>query len=145
MSTLSNRSLVHGRLLSVVLRVDAAAVGIFAVGLLVASGPLEDRLGLPTALSLVVGVALLPWLAVLLWASGRPVRPGVILGIVAVNAVWVVASVSLQVADGADLTGAGTAFVLVQALGVAVIAGLEYAALGQARRDPSAHLTNASS
>ncbi len=146
MSTLMNRSLVHGRLLSAVLRVDAAAVAVLAAGLLVVSGPIEDHLGLPTTLSLVVGVALLPWLAVLLRAASRPVRAGMILGIVAGNAVWVVASVALQVADGADLTGAGTAFVLVQALGTAVIAGLEYLGLRQARRrDPSARLTSASS
>lgn len=132
MSTLMDRTLVRGRQLSVILRVDAAACAVLVAGLLFFTGPIEDRLGLPAALSLIVGVALLPWVVVLLLAAARPVRPSVILGIVAGNAVWVLASVALAAAGWTDLTGAGSAFVLVQAGGTAVIAGLEYLGLRQA-------------
>lgn len=134
MTTLLDRTRVRGRLLSQILRADAVACALLAVGLLLLSGPVEDRLGLPTTLSLVVGLALLPWMAGLLMAASRPVRPGVILAIVAGNAVWVLASLALAAAGWADLTGPGTAFVLVQAAGVAVIAALEYLGLQRAGR-----------
>ena len=135
MTDLLDRTLVRGRLLSLVLRVDALACALFAVGLLLVRGPVDDRLGLPPTLSLIVGVALLPWLAALLVAASRPARSGVILAIVAGNAVWVLASVAFAVAGWADLTDLGTAFVLVQAGGVAVIAWLEY--LGLRRASPA--------
>ncbi|GAA1390428.1 hypothetical protein GCM10009613_30980 [Pseudonocardia kongjuensis] len=109
------------------LRVDALASG--ALGAATAAGavPLAPLLGLPVALLVGAGAFLVLFAGgLLLLAARRPVPPGGVWAVVAVNVAWVVASVALvQVAAP---TALGTAFLLAQAVVVAVFAGWQSAA-----------------
>ncbi|MDT0328432.1 hypothetical protein [Nocardiopsis lambiniae] len=121
------------RPLRLVLGVDAAACLASGALLTVASPWLTDLLGLPLALSVTAGILLLvfgAWLASM--AGGRgPTRPGV-RTVIAVNAVWVVASLALAAGLLIDPTGLGVAFLVAQAVAVAVLTVLEAVALRRA-------------
>jgi|SRR5919108_3346973 hypothetical protein len=103
------------------------AVTCIAMGaLLVASGgSLAPLLGLPEFLLQYAGVSLFPIAGFMLWVAMRanPPRAGVWM-IVAGNALWVAGSVVLLIV--LQPTALGYAFVIVQALAVAVLAELEY-------------------
>ena len=67
-----------------------------------------------------------PFAAFLVWLAPRASeRQGVVRLIVAGNLLWVVASILLLVSGSVDLTPFGTAFVVLQAVVVAVFAYLE--------------------
>jgi hypothetical protein len=116
------------RFLRRVLFVDAATC--LATGALLAldAGSLSRLLGLPQALLFYAGASLFPCAALMLWVALRePLsRAGAWL-VVAGNAAWVAASVALLFA--AAPTGLGTAFVIAQALAVALLAELEFIGL----------------
>lgn len=101
-----------------ILRLDALASGGLGALLLVASGPAEELLGLPVALSLTVGALLLAWAGLVGWVSTH-LRRAWVVEVVALNLVYVVASVVLALSGWVSLTGLGVAFVLAQ--GVAVL------------------------
>ena len=120
----------QGRLLRRSLLLDAVASG--AMGVLLAAGGalLDDPLGIPAAVLVPVGGFLLAYAAGL-WLLGsrpRPSRPAVRM-VVAGNLLWVVA----VVAGWWSPTGAGTAFLLLQAAAVAVFAELQVTGLRRAR------------
>lgn len=100
------------------LQIDAVASGALGLLMVVLSGPFEEWLGLPTALSLGVGGFLVAWAAFVAWASTRDSR-GLTREIALLNTVWVVASVVFAVSGVVDLTALGVAFVLAQAVAVA--------------------------
>ena len=96
------------------------ALSLFAV-------QLEALLALPYALLQYAGIALLPVGGFIAWiAAHRPSRPGVAI-VIAGNALWVAASIALLFLFSP--TPLGYAFVIVQALAVALLAELEYAEL----------------
>jgi hypothetical protein len=124
----------RGRLLRRSLLLDAAASG--AMGVLLAAGGvlLEDPLGIPAAVLVPVGGSLLAYAAGL-WLLGsrsRPSHPAVRV-VVAGNLLWVAASVVAVVAGWWSPTGAGTAFLLLQAAAVAIFAELQVTGLRRAR------------
>lgn len=111
-----------------VLCVDAAT-GV-ATGALLSLEParLAMLLGLPAGLLFWAGVALFPIAAFMLWTGlardlSRPAVWTVIIG----NAGWVAGSALLLLATAP--TGPGYAFVIVQAVVVALLAELEYVGL----------------
>jgi hypothetical protein len=113
-----------------VLQLDASTC--IAVGLLLlsAAAALASVLALPETLLRGAGAVLLPIGAFMAWAGLRaqPSRTAVwtiILG----NGGWVVASALLLVSGLVSPNAAGTAFVVAQALAVAVLAELEYSGL----------------
>ena len=108
------------------LRLDAAASGAMGVLLLVLSGPVEEHVGLPVALSLTVGALLLAWAALVGWVSTHLRRPWV-REVVALNVVYVALSVVFALSGWVSLTGLGVVFVLVQAAAVAVLTLLQVA------------------
>lgn len=111
--------------LRTVLRLDAAASGGLGLLLLVLFAPARDELGLPVPLSLTVGVGLLVWAAFVGWVSVGLQRTWV-REVIALNGVYVGASVTFAVAGWAELTDLGTAFVLVQAAAVLGFGVLQY-------------------
>jgi hypothetical protein len=114
---------------------DAVASGAMA-GLLVLAAPaLSGIFGLSADLLRGVGVVLLPWVALLAWTTTRP-RParGLVLAIVAANAAWVAASAWLPLSGLVSPTTLGTAFVVAQAVAVAVFADLQWMGLRQNRQ-----------
>jgi hypothetical protein len=113
-----------------VLFIDAAVSG--AAGLLMAAGApfLSPLLGLPAGLLFWAGVALFPFVALLVAvARRREVSRIVIVDIVAINALWVAASLGLLLSGVVAPTLLGYAFVIAQALAVALLAELQFTGL----------------
>ncbi len=109
---------------------DAAASG--ATGLLVifGAGILESWLGLPAALLRGAGLILIPYVAFVLFVGTREtVTAGAVWAIVLANAVWALASFGLLVSGMVAPTLLGYAFVIAQAVVVAVFGELQYTAL----------------
>ena len=113
-----------------VLFIDAAVSG--AAGLLMAAGApiLSPLLGLPEGLLFWAGVALFPFVALLIVVArrGQTSRP-ILIDIIAINALWVAASFGLLVSGAVAPTILGYAFVIAQALAVALLAGLQFVGL----------------
>lgn len=112
------------------LRLDALASGGLGVLAVAVAGPLEDWLGLPTAVLVPLGLFLVAYAAALVViARGlpgtRPAVPAVIVG----NLLWVLASVIVVVTGVFTLSTLGTVVVLAQAATVAVFAELQIVAL----------------
>lgn len=113
-----------------VLFIDAAVSG--AAGLLMAAGApfLSPLLGLPSGLLFWAGIALFPFVALLIAVARRGEASRLVLiDIVAINALWVAASFGLLVSGAVAPTLLGYAFVIAQALAVASLAGLQFAGL----------------
>lgn len=106
---------------------DGVISGAMGVLLFAASGPLSGLLGLPAAFLFWVGLALLPWMAALvLVARKERLSGGAVEAVIALNALWVLASIALIVADPFGMTALGIAFVVAQALAVTVFADLQF-------------------
>lgn len=110
-----------------VLLADAAASG--ATGLLMAFGAsfLEPLLGLPVALLREAGIILLPFAALLIYIATREhLSRRWVWAVVVMNVIWVMDSILLLLSGWVSPTLLGQAFVIGQALVVAVFAELEY-------------------
>lgn len=115
------------------LKLDAAASGAVGVLMLLAAGmvigderPFVDLLGTPVALLASAGLFLLAF-AAFVWISGSRRRVGGAAArtVVAINALWVLASVAVVATGLFPLTALGVSFVLVQAAAVALFAVLQ--------------------
>ncbi|MGK3993617.1 hypothetical protein [Sorangium sp. So ce1024] len=113
---------------------DAIVSG--ATGLLLFAGAahLAGVVGLPEALLRWSGASLLPFAALVAWVGTRerPARAAV-LAVVVANALWVIDSVLLLVTGWVEPTALGHAFVLAQALVVALFAEAQVLGLRRAR------------
>lgn len=111
-----------------ILIIDAATCVLTGLGLAVLAGALEPLLGLPRALLQYAGLALLPVAAFMAWAATRrPVPQAAAWLVVGGNALWVLASIAVLFA--LSPSPLGYAFLIAQALAVALLAELEYAGL----------------
>ena len=109
---------------------DATISGATGLMLMAGAGMLTTLLGMPESLMRYAGLILLPFAAMVFYWSNpaRLSRPRV-WTIIALNIAWVVASVLLLAAGWTEATALGVAFVLFQAVVVAVFAELQYAGL----------------
>ncbi len=118
------------------LAADAAVSGGAALLMIAGASILSPLLGLSAELLIWAGVALVPFvafLAAIAW-RGEASRMAII-DIIAVNALWVAASVGLLLVGPVEPTALGYAFVLAQAATVALLAELQYLGLrGEAAR-----------
>lgn len=106
----------------------AAVLTIFGAGLL------APMLGLPEGLVFWAGVALLPYVALLVLAARRPSIPRSWLReIVMLNLLWVAASFGVLLSGLVEPNWLGVAFVTAQALAVALFAALQASALRSAQ------------
>jgi hypothetical protein len=111
------------------LLIDAAASGATGLLLIAGAGLLEGLLGLPVALMRGAGLVLVPYVAFVVWAGTREtIAAGPVWAIIVANAAWAIASVFLLIGT-LNPTVLGTAFVLGQALVVALLGELQYVAL----------------
>jgi hypothetical protein len=125
MSTISNTPFLRNALL-----LDAAASGATAILLVAGAGRLDGLLGLPVALMREAGLILVPFVAFVAWAGTRASGSrGVVSAIIAVNVLWVVASVCLLIGNWVAPTLLGYAFVIAQAAAVGLFAELQYVGL----------------
>ncbi|MGF7007386.1 hypothetical protein [Aminobacter sp. BE322] len=115
------------------LYVDALATG--ATGLLAIVGAplLASLLDLPETLLLWAGLALVPFVAMLVVVARRAaVSKQVLSCIVVLNALWVIGSFALLVSGAVSPNALGIAFVAGQALVVAVFTGLQFSGIRRA-------------
>jgi hypothetical protein len=122
MSTIPNSPFLRNALL-----LDAAASGATALLLVAGAGLLEGLLGLPVILMREAGLILVPFVAFLAWVGTRAsVSRGAVCAIIAVNVLWVVASICLLLGGWVTPTLLGYAFVIAQAAAVGLFAELQY-------------------
>ncbi len=97
--------------------------------------PFVNLLGTPVALLASAGLFLVAF-AAFVWISGSRRRVGIAAArtVVAINALWVLASVAVVATDLFSLTALGVLFVLVQAAAVALFAALQILGLRRGRR-----------
>ena len=114
-------------------RLDAVVTGAFGALIGVASPLLDGWLGIDAALLLALGVLLVGYAMVLEFIVARRPTAALVWAVIALNTLWVVASVVAVLTDALTLTTLGTVFVLAQAAAVALIADLQYLALRRSR------------
>lgn len=111
--------------------ISAAAGVLMGLG----AGPLQDVLALPGMLLRAAGLALLPWAACLMWLARRPIVPaGALWAVIIVNLMWVAESAWVAFAGAFQPNALGQAFIVIQAIAVAVIADFEF--IGMRRSAP---------
>lgn len=115
--------------LRTILVFDAATCAIMGGLLVLASGPIAGLTGITGQLLFTAGLLLLP-IAMFMAAFARaaPVPAWAVQVIVVGNVFWVLGSVILPVTGLIAPNGLGWSFLLMQALAVAVFAGLEWTA-----------------
>lgn len=113
-----------------VLMADGAISAVAGLVMFAGAGALEPLLGVPAGLLRYAGLSLFPWVAYVIFVATRDrLSRGSVWSVIALNAVWVVGSVLLLVDGPVAPTTFGYAFILAQALTVAVLADLEYVGL----------------
>ena len=130
MSTFANAIDRPSTFLRRALLLDAAASGATALLLIAGAGLIEGLLGLPAALLRGAGLVLVPYVAFVVHAGTRPIisHPAV-WTIIVTNALWAVASALLLVSGWVAPTALGYAFVIGQAVVVALLGELQYVGL----------------
>lgn len=105
---------------------DAVASGATGLMMIAGAGLLEGLLGLPTALMRGAGLVLIPYVAFVAYVGTREVisRPAV-QATIAMNVLWVAASIGLLMSGYVAPAVLGYAFVIVQAVVVGVFAELQ--------------------
>jgi hypothetical protein len=129
MHTLANWSLLR-----LALAADAAASGAMGVLLAAAADPLAAWFGLPLALLREVGLLLIPYAGLLAYLASKQTTPRLPAQlIVGGNVLWVIGSAALLISGLVAPTMLGTAFVVAQALIVAILAELQLLGLKRQR------------
>ena len=110
-----------------ILLIDAATCVAMGLALVVGGNLLSAPLGLPASLLQDSGIALLPIAAYIAWVATRKDPPSFAIAIVvAGNGLWIAASVVLLASGWVSPSPLGSAFVIAQALAVALLDVLEY-------------------
>jgi hypothetical protein len=116
----------HPNFLRNVLWADAITSGATGLVMVAGAGLLENLLGLPSALTREAGVILVPYAAfVALVAARAHISRAAVWVFIVANAAWTIGSIALLL-GGLAPTALGYAFVIAQALVVAVLAELQY-------------------
>ena len=110
-----------------VLLADAATCAACGLLMTLGAGLLEQLFGLPAELSRYAGISLLPFAAFLVYIATREnLSHPMVWTVIVLNVLWTVDSFLLLLGGWIEPTGAGYAFIIFQAIGVAMFAGLEY-------------------
>jgi hypothetical protein len=113
-----------------ILFLDATTCVATGVLMMVGSTALDQFFGLPTELLSYAGLSLLPFAVFLVYLATRETfSRSLIWAVILLNALWTVDSLLLLLTGWVDPTNLGYLFVVAQALGVAMLAGLEYIGL----------------
>lgn len=113
-----------------VLIVDAATCAATGLLMMIGSGPLEQFLGLPTALMRYAGFSLLPFALFLLFLATRQLSSQYeVWAAILLNVLWTFDSFLILVTGWVTPTQLGYLLVVAQALSVGTLAGLEYVGL----------------
>lgn len=125
--------MTKARFLQRALIADAAISGASGLLLLFGGGVLAPILNLSPELLRYAGASLVPFTVFVAWMCMREqVSRGGAWVVIALNAAWVVASVLLLTTDLVAPSRLGVAFILVQAVAVAIFAEMQYTGLRRA-------------
>lgn len=121
------------------LLLDAVASGATGLLMIAGAGLAEGMLGLPAALLRGAGLVLVPYVAFVIYTGTRETisRPAV-WAIIVANVLWAAASALLLLAGWVAPTALGYAFVITQAVVVALLGELQYMGLRRGLREPMA-------
>jgi hypothetical protein len=120
------------------LKLDAVASGATALLVIVGASYIDALLGLPVSLLRGAGLLLVPYVAFVAFVATRPrIESAAVWLIIACNVLWALASFLLLLSGKFAPTGLGIAFVVVQAVVVALLGELQYMGL----RRPAAEAT----
>ena len=109
---------------------DAAASGVSAVLMLAGASMLERFTGLPAALLRGAGLILIPFVAFVGYLAAQARLTGAaVWAVIVCNALWVMGSTLLLLGGWVAPTTLGYAFVIAQAVAVAVFVELQYIGL----------------
>jgi hypothetical protein len=109
------------------IQADAVFSGASAVLLTLGAGALAPLLSLPEALLSETGLFLIAYTALVGWLGTRQAMPNALVVIViAGNAAWAVASIALLFSGTVTPNLLGEAFVVIQAIVVGALGGLQY-------------------
>lgn len=112
---------------------DAVISGATGLLMLLGAGLLSSMLNVPAELLRYAGASLIPFVAFLAFVATRESLPRTsVWTVIALNVAWVAASVALLFVDRLDPNRLGVAFILVQAVAVAVFAEMQYVGLRRA-------------
>ena len=123
-------STIHPQFLRYVLIADAIASGATGALMILGAGYLAGWLAIPAGLLFEAGLILVPYVLLVAIVATRPVvAVSAVWFIIACNALWTVGSFALLVSGLIAPNALGYAFVIVQALAVALLGELQYVAL----------------
>ena len=115
------------------LLLDALVSGAAGLLMAVGAGALQEWLGLPAWLLRFAGWCLVPFAGLLVvLARSQSLPPAAVVTVIVLNGLWVVGSVVLLLAGAIQPNVLGYAFVLGQAVAVAVLAEMETVGLRRA-------------
>ena len=118
---------------------DAVASGATALMMIAGADLVEGLLGLPGTLLRGAGLVLIPYVAFVIYAGTRSaISRAAVWAIVAANVLWAVASALLLVSGWVAPTALGYAFVIAQAVAVALLGELQYVGLRRDQQLPMA-------
>lgn len=117
-------------LLRKLLLLDALTCAVMGILLALGASVLAGWTRIPDALLFCAGMALLPIAAFMLWVATRALTSVAFVSlVVAGNVAWVAASVALIVTDWIVPNALGLTLIGIQAVAVATLAALEFAAM----------------
>src|SRR4030095_6658935 len=120
----------NSRFLRWVLIADAATCVATGLMLVFGFGFLPELLGLPGQLLLYAGISLFPFVMFLVWLASRAsLSKGAVWTVILLHALWTLYTFFFLMRGWFNPTQLGYAFVTAQAIGVALLASLEYAGL----------------
>ena len=118
---------------------DAVASGATGLMMIAGAGLVEGLLGLPAALLRGAGIVLVPYVAFVIYTGTREtISLPAVWAIIVANALWAAASALLLVSGWVAPTALGTAFVIAQAVIVALLGELQYMGLRRGVNRPIA-------
>ena len=126
-------SVVISTFLRRALVVDAVATAATALLSIVAAGNLSRMFSVPETLLRGSGLALVPFVAFVLWLATRErASRTAVRAVIALNLAWVVASLWLVLGGPIAPNALGIGFIVAQAIAVAAFAELQYVGLKRA-------------
>ncbi len=110
---------------------DAAVCAVVGLLMLATASQFGDLFNLPVTLLRVIGVILIPYVALLaIIATRSSIAPAAAWTVIGTNLLWTAASFILLLSGQVDPNALGIAFVIFQAIVVALFAELQFVTLG---------------
>ena len=125
-----DRQVQPGALLRNVLMTDAVVSGLVLLLLILGAEAVAGITGLPVMALRVVGIALIPWVALLLWAqTRRSVAPAAVWTVIGLNALGAMVCLALAFAANIGLSASATVFIAVNGVGALLLAQAQFVGL----------------